>query len=246
MNTDTLKQYFDRDGFVKSHAAWEDAGNDGVILTVVAGLLGVVELGFVDKVVFACVDPKNGSLLLRPDNSGGHQSHDGWMSLATWLLFRGEAVLARGLLLSALTRGFYMKHHKFEFEGKTLWQKLDEIMKPAMWRYPRIWVTMLAAAYPNAVVLWLCSHLLRMLTLLSSVRPVDASGCQLQWIDHGALGLMGKLTSMSSFLKKFRDQGTTLTEVMSTPRPGPGDLPYWDKEHFVVAGFAHFEKMVLG
>jgi len=242
MSVMSISNYIDRDGFLKSHIFDDDASGDGIILTVVGGILGVLPAEHVDSAVLACIDPR-GALLRRPDNSGGHQSHDGWQSLATWVLHRNYTVLARGLLLSGLTRLFYMKHHEFGFEGKTLWKKLDELLKPWMGRFPRIWITLLAAAYPNRYVFWLCSRLLRMMTSVSSVPSSDASACQLKFVDCFAMQAMGLTSPMASYLAAFRSKGTSLAEIMSAPIGG--GLPFWDRDHYVITGFSSYERKVV-
>jgi hypothetical protein len=236
--------WVDRDGFLKSHADWNDAGGDGAIILVTAGLLKVVPAEHVDRVLLSCVNPVTGLLMRRPDNSGGNSSHDTWVSVAIWCLFRKNAFMARGLLFSAFIRGGYVKNHPFDLKDKTLWKKLNIITDPWMPRYPKVFVVLLAAVLPWAPVRWFCSVLTRMLLSFASVPKGDASGTQLLWLDHMTLYLMtGNQSSLRSYLEAIRKVGSSIAEVMQTSYNG--GLPFYDVGHVTITGFRHHEQEVL-
>jgi hypothetical protein len=234
----------DRDGFVIPHASYADAGGDGILLSVVAGLLGVLSPEQVDKAVFACISPKSGLLMRRPDNTDGNQSHDGYMAFAVWCQFRGRKDMARRLLATALKHGFYMKNAAFNFEGKPWKEKIDIVLSPLLVRYPKIWIALLAAALPHKGVCLFCSVAIQTLQSFDTVRPDDASGCQQCSINLYSVMLNGNPSPLRSFLKGLQDRGSSIADVMSTPYNG--GLPFWDADSDVVQGYREFERKVLG
>jgi hypothetical protein len=232
-------EWYDRDGGVKAHKAWNDSDGEFVINTVVAGILKVIEPEHVDKVVYSCLDPKTGCLRRRPDNtgSGGPQQHDGWTALAVWLHYRGNAVMARGLLVSAIMRGLYMKTKPLELDGLSWTQKLREIGKPWLIRFPQIWIALIAAAFQNRFVGFVMSKAFITILRLQRVDTRNASALQLRFIALYSVRLSSNPLPLRSFLEALRRTGTSFPELMARD--------YWDQDSPVISGYRHMESEVV-
>lgn len=145
-----------------------------------------------------------GVLWRTPENTYGQNSHDEYTALGVWLIIIEDRITARQVLWSAIQKCGFMQN---DFrEENAFW-------KSQMFRFPQIWLIMIAAAFPSLQILARLS--LTALASTTGLNIANASGTQLTWLLNYAILLMGNDKPMKKFLTKLRDQGTSMSEVMS-------------------------------
>lgn len=218
-------EWLDKNGFVKTKRVFADSGN-GAVYTVIAMALNESEQYIPLTPLW---DAKRGVLMRTPENTYGQESHDNYMAVAIYCM-RFNPRWARVILWSAIKKLGFMQN---DFtEGNAFW-------KSWMGRFPHLWVTMIASAFPNRVVFCITRNLLMALMSSQKINLQDASGIQLQWLNYYAIKLMGTDAPMRAYLMRLRSMGTSMSKVMR-------DQKYWDDDHPVLDGYDRFEKEMIG
>jgi len=233
-----MNQIIDRFGLVRPRYEFTDTGNGMIYSEVFCSLFPQEPAVPYIEVAMGSLYRRELSLLWRtPENTYGQESHDNYMAFACFMARNRLRELAREVFWSAFRRGFYLKNVPLELEGKPWKEKLKRIAAPWMGRFPRIWLSTLAIAYPGLIASLCCTLITLLLRFESSVNVSDASGCQLKWLDRMTLyWLTGNRSPLLTYLAEFRTLKTSLSEVMAT---------YWAPDHIVITGYRHAEQEVL-
>jgi hypothetical protein len=212
------KKWLDKNGLVRTKEMFEDSGN-GAAYSCLANIL--CEGTYIP--LTRLWDAKRGVLVRTPQNTYGNESWDNYLAVAVYCLMFNKR-WARVILWSAIKKLGFMQN---SFEKGDLWRS-------QMFRFPVIWVVMIAAAFK--IIAPLSRLILQAMCIFHTLNLADASGTQLQFLQRWAIYRMGNPKPMKKFLQSLKDQGTSMKEVMTG---------YWQEGHPVLDGYDKFEKMLL-
>lgn len=219
-------KWIDKHGFVKTKIHQESTGN-GALYSTISWCLGC-KIPFPFGLLW---DYDRGVLMRTPNDEYGQESHDNYLAIGVYCIKNGEP-LARSILWSAIKKFGFMQN---SFEKGDLW-------KSQMFRFPHVWIVMIAAAFPNRILKWLACRASIIIGSFSRVDLSDASGAQLQWLVNYSIVLMGDPKPMKRFLMKLRAEGTSMSKIMI-------DQGYWEhtpERHPVLDGYDRFEEKMIG
>lgn len=234
----STSEFIDKYGFVKTKRAQDSTGN-GLLYSVIAKLL-FKRLQIPEPPLL------RGMLIRTPENTYGQESHDNYFAAAIYYYVMENPRGARSLLWAMVIRFGYMKNVPYEkaaftsiatWKDKVKWY-LKIWMAPWMGRFPHVWIGMIAAAFPNAVVRKLSAMVLTLLASFSRLEIFDASGTQLTWLMLCYIRLLGTDRPMIQFLKEIDAKGLSVSKIQIANS-------YWDEDHFVLKGYDTYTSEVL-
>lgn len=218
-----IDRFLDKHGFVKTKLHQDSTGN-GALYSTISWCLGC-KIPFPFGLLW---DYDRGVLMRTPNDEYGQESHDNYLAIGVYCIKNGEP-LARSILWSAIKKFGFMQN---SFEKGDLW-------KSQMFRFPHVWIVMIAAAWPNRGVYFFARVMLRLVLSFQSIDVKNASGTQLTWLVNYAILLMGNDKPMKRFLLKLRAEGTSMSKIMI-------DQGYWQIGHPVLDGYDKFTERMIG
>lgn len=237
MSMNDFETCLDRFGFIRTKTTQRDTGNPNIYSEVFTDL-------FPAAAGVRAMDERRlklwtGKVLYRtPENSYGQNSHDEMFSFLKMLHRIGNKKLARQVLWRLIICCGFMYNKPF---SECSWKE-----KGDGWigRFPQIWAMAFVAAFPISLVNYFSRLVLSVSARLSTPDLNDASGLQLQWQICSAITQLGCACPMQTLLDKLEASGTSMAEVMSTPRT-PTDEPYYDPTHLTIHGFEIYPLTML-
>lgn len=218
-------KWIDQNGFTKPRSAFGNSGN-GITYSVISECLGLYNFSFSE------LYHVNGTLMRNQQNSYGNQSHDDYTSFAIHCIYFSDTWAARSILLTTITKLGYMKNCAYDFKKGNLKHNLKQLGRPFIVIYPAWLILMVAAAFPNKVIVFLARNLITVLAKIQKLDLSNASSVQLRWLICHAARIMGSDSAMKWLFDKISAQGTNLASIM---------IPYYDPEHPHLDGFERYQ-----
>jgi hypothetical protein len=206
------EQWKDKNGLIKTRLAGVDSGNGALFSIIYTLLTG-------DYIPLTSLwNAERGVLMRTPYNSFGQESHDNYLGVAVYCMCYNPR-WARVILWNLIKKVGFMQN---SFEK-------GDFFKSQLLRFPIVWIIMLAAAFPNKVVRFLCRTALYPMLRFQTVSIGDSSGTQLQWLQRQALAFMGNPKLALEFKQKVK-----MGEVMSS---------YYDIDHPTLNAFKFIDNV---
>lgn len=220
----TIQECFDRFGLIRTKQFQRDTGNGALYSVLFIIFTQGFDLKDLVKRVEALWQKDKGVLWRTPENTYGQQSHDDYLAIACLCLLTGNKTLARSIIWSSIKKfGFMQNDFK---EENAFW-------KSQMYRFPHVWMVMIAAAFPNRIIKWICGISLQFILILSDVNLNDVSGTQLRLLQAKILVALFRPSSMMSLITSINSSGKSVRSMMTG---------YWQPDHQILDGYEACEK----
>lgn len=180
---DVMENWLDKNGLVKTRAAFTDSGN-GILYSCIFMMLADDSRPFSQRRVFAKLwnsigecEERPGLFKRNPEGSFGQETWDDYLGIAAACITIGETGIPRDILWYGISHGFVFNTDK-HIETKD-W----------LGRFPQVWILMWCAAFPW--MKWMLYPALALVGKTMKLKVEDASSTQLQWVFFSACDHLG-------------------------------------------------------